>query len=83
MTMTKVLTAVDVDANGGVNCIFYDTSVYYASLDQLHNAVIQASSGADSQLQMLLLMLWMQDDIIGRTALLDTDTAATVVTTYV
>jgi hypothetical protein len=30
----------------------------------------------------LLLMLWMQDNIVGRTAVLDTDNAANVVTTY-
>lgn len=83
MVQTKTLTSVSVDQNGGVVCTFSDTGVYYASLQQLQDAVIQASSGAENQLQMLLLMLWMQDNIVGRTAVLDTDNAANVVTTHV
>lgn len=82
MTQTKTLTAVNIDNDGGVMCLFSDTGIYYASLEQLHNAVMQAATGADNQLQMLLLMLWMQDNIIGRTAVLDTDNATNVVTTY-
>ena len=82
MTQTKILTAVTVDPDGGVMCTFSDTGVYYASMEQMQDAVIQASSGADNQLQMLLLMLWMQDNIVGRTALLDTDNPTNVVTTY-
>jgi hypothetical protein len=82
MTQTKTLTAVNIDNDGGVMCVFSDTGVYYASVEQLQNAVIQAASGSDTQLQMLLLMLWMQDNIIGRTAVLDTDNAENVVTTY-
>lgn len=82
MTQTKTLTSINVDDNGGVICTFNDTAIYYASLQQMQDAVIQASSGADNQLQMLLLMLWMQDNIIGRTAVLDTDNPVNVVTTY-
>jgi hypothetical protein len=82
MTQTKTLTAVNIDNDGGVMCLFSDIGIYYASLEQLQSAVMQASTGADNQLQMLLLMLWMQDNIIGRTAVLDTDNAANVVTTY-
>jgi hypothetical protein len=82
MTQTKTLSAVTVDSDGGVMCVFSDTGVYYASLQQLQDAVMQAASGADNQLQMLLLMLWMQDNVIGRTAVLDTDNATNVVTTY-
>ena len=82
MTQTKTLTAVTVDQDGGVMCVFSDTGVYYGSVEQLQDAVIQAASGSDTQLQMLLLMLWMQDNIVGRTAVLDTDNAANVVTTY-
>lgn len=82
MTQTKTLTAVNVDPDGGVMCVFSDTGVYYGSVEQLQDAVMQAASGSDTQLQMLLLMLWMQDNIVGRTAVLDTDNAANVVTTY-
>ena len=82
MTQTKTLTAVNIDNDGGVMCVFSDTGVYYASVEQLQDAVTQAASGSDTQLQMLLLMLWMQDNIIGRTAVLDTDNAENVVTTY-
>lgn len=82
MTQTKTLTAVNVNPDGGVMCVFSDTGVYYASVDQLQDAVMQAATGADNQLQMLLLMLWMQDNIIGRTAVLDTDNPTNVVTTY-
>jgi hypothetical protein len=82
MTQTKTLTAVNIDNDGGVMCVFSDTGVYYASVEQLQDAVMQAATGADNQLQMLLLMLWMQDNIIGRTAVLDTDNASNVVTTY-
>jgi hypothetical protein len=82
MTQTKTLTAVTVNDDGGVMCTFFDIGVYYASMQQMQDAVIQAATGADNQLQMLLLMLWMQDSIIGRTALLDTDNPTNVVTTY-
>lgn len=82
MTQIKTLTSVSIDENGGVACTFSDTGVYYASLQQLQNAVTQAASGADSQLEMLLLMLWMQDNIVGRTAVLDTDNPENVVTTH-
>ena len=82
MTQTKTLTAVNVDQDGGVMCVFSDTGVYYGSVEQLQDAVRQAATGSDTQLQMLLLMLWMQDNIVGRTAVLDTDNAANVVTTY-
>ena len=82
MTQTKTLTAVNVDPDGGVMCTFSDTGVYYASVEQLQDAVTQAASGSDTQLQMLLLMLWMQDNIVGRTAVLDTDNVENVVTTY-
>lgn len=82
MTQTKTLTAVNFNQDGSVMCVFSDTGVYYASVEQLQDAVIQAASGSDTQLQMLLLMLWMQDNIVGRTAVLDTDNAANVVTTY-
>jgi hypothetical protein len=82
MTATKTLTAVNVDENGGIMCVFSDTGVYYASLENLQAEIEHASSGSDSQLQMLLLMLWMQDNIVGRTAVLDTDNVVNVVTTY-
>jgi hypothetical protein len=82
MTQTKTLTAVNVEPDGGVMCVFSDTGVYYASVEQLQDAVMQAATGSDTQLQMLLLMLWMQDNIIGRTAVLDTDNPTNVVTTY-
>ena len=82
MTQTKTLTSVTVDPDGGVMCTFYDTGVYYASVEQLQDAVTQAASGSDTQLQMLLLMLWMQDNIVGRTAVLDTENVENVVTTY-
>jgi len=82
MTQTKTLTAVNIGTDGGVMCVFSDTGVYYASVEQLQDAVTEAASGSDNQLQMLLLMLWMQDNIIGRTAVLDTDNASNVVTTY-
>lgn len=82
MTQTKTLTDVSVNLDGSVMCTFSDTGVFYASIEQLQNAVMQAASGADNQLQMLLLMLWMQDNIVGRTAVLDTDNPTNVVTTY-
>jgi hypothetical protein len=82
VTQTKTLTAVNIGTDGSVMCVFSDTGVYYASVEQLQDAVIQAAAGADNQLQMLLLMLWMQDNIVGRTAVLDTDNATNVVTTY-
>lgn len=82
MTQTKTLTDVNVNLDGSVMCTFSDTGVFYASIEQLQNAVMQAASGADNQLQMLLLMLWMQDNIVGRTAVLDTDNPTNVVTTY-
>jgi hypothetical protein len=82
MTQTKTLTAVNVDPDGGVMCVFSDTGVYYASVEQLQDAVMQAATGSDTQLQMLLLMLWMQDNIVGRTAVLDTDNVENVVVTY-
>lgn len=82
MTQTKTLTAVNVNQDGSVMCVFSDTGVYYASVEQLQDAVMQAATGSDTQLQMLLLMLWMQDNIVGRTAVLDTDNVENVVTTY-
>jgi hypothetical protein len=82
MTQTKTLTSVTVNDDGSVMCTFSDTGIYYASVEQLQNAVIQAATDSDNQLQMLLLMLWMQDNIVGRTAVLDTDNPTNVVTTY-
>ena len=83
MTINKTLTSVQTLDDGSVMCSFDDFSIYYASLEQLNNAVVSASSSADNQLQLLLLMLWMQDGVIGRTAILDTDNPASVVTTHV
>jgi hypothetical protein len=82
MTATKTLTAVNVDENGGVMCVFSDTGIYYTSLEHLQSEIKQASANFDSHLQMLLLMLWVKDKVIGRTAVLDTENETNVVTTH-
>ena len=80
MTATKTLVSVDVEDNGTVVVWFDDGGVVYQSMEALQFDVTQAAENTSSQLQMLLLLLYMQDGIVGKTALLDSLQPVNVVT---
>lgn len=80
MTATKTLVSVDVEDNGTVVVWFDDGGVVYQSMEALQFDVTQAAEGTSSQLQMLLLLLYMQDGVVGKTALLDSLQPVNVVT---
>ena len=80
MTATKTLLSVDVEDNGTVVVWFDDGGVVYQSMEALQFDVTQAAEGTSSQLQMLLLLLYIQDGVVGKTALLDSQQPVNVVT---
>ena len=80
MTATKTLLSVDVQDNGSVVVMFEDGGVVYQSMESLQFTVMQAAEGTSNQLQMLLLLLYMQDGTVGKTAVLDTLQPVNVVT---
>lgn len=80
MTATKTLLSVEVQDNGVVVVMYDDGGVIYQSMDALQFAVMQAAEGTSNQLQMLLLLLYMQDGTVGKTAVLDTLQPVNVVT---
>ena len=80
MTATKTLLSVNVEDNGTVVVWFDDGGVVYQSMEALQFAVMQAAEGTSNQLQMLLLLLYMQDGTVGKTAVLDTLQPVNVVT---
>jgi hypothetical protein len=80
MTATKTLFSVDIEDNGTVVVWFDDGGVVYQSMEALQFDVTQAAEDTLGQLQMLLLLLYMQDGIVGKTALLDSLQPVNVVT---
>lgn len=80
MTATKTLISVEIQDNGTVVVMYDDGGVVYQSMDALQFAVMQAAEGTSNQLQMLLLLLYMQDGTVGKTAVLDTLQPVNVVT---
>ena len=80
MTATKTLLSVDVQDNGSVVVMFDDGGVVYPSMESLQFTVMQAAENTSNQLQMLLLLLYMQDGTVGKTAVLDTLQPVNVVT---
>lgn len=80
MTATKTLLSVDVQDNGSVVVMFDDGGVVYQSMESLQFTVMQAAENTSNQLQMLLLLLYMQDGTVGKTAVLDTLQPVNVVT---
>jgi hypothetical protein len=80
MTATKTLVSVDIEENGTVVVWFDDGGVVYQSMEALQFNVMQAAKDTSGQLQMLLLLLYMQDGIVGKTALLDSLQPVNVVT---
>jgi N-acetylmuramic acid 6-phosphate (MurNAc-6-P) etherase len=80
MTATKTLVSVDVQDNGTVVVMYDDGGTVYQSMEALQFDVTQAAEGTSSQLQMLLLLLYMQDGNVGKTAILDTLQPVNVVT---
>ena len=80
MTATKTLLSVDIQDNGAVIVLYNDNGVVYQSMDSLQFAVTQAAEFTSSQLEMLLLLLYMQDSVLGKTALLDSMQPVNVVT---
>ena len=80
MTATKTLLSVEVQDNGVVIVMYDDGGVIYQSMDALEFAVMQAAELTSNQLQMLLLLLYMQDGTVGKTAVLDTLQPVNVVT---
>jgi len=80
MTATKTLLSVEVQDNGTVVVMYDDGGIVYQSMDALQFAVMQAATGTSNQLQMLLLLLYLQDGTVGKTAILDTLQPINVVT---
>jgi hypothetical protein len=80
MTATKTLVSVEEQDNGTVVVMYDDGGTVYQSMEALQFDVMQAAEGTSSQLQMLLLLLYMQDGVIGKTALLDSLQPVNVVT---
>jgi hypothetical protein len=80
MTASKTLLSVDIQDNGAIIVLYNDGGVVYQSMDALQFAVTQAAEFTSSQLEMLLLLLYMQDSVVGKTALLDSLQPVNVVT---
>ena len=80
MTSSKTLLSVDIQDNGTVVVMYDDGGTVYQSMESLQFSVMQAAEGTSQQLQMLLLLLYMQDGIVGKTAILDTLQPVNVVT---
>ena len=80
MTATKTLLSVEEQENGVVIVMYDDGGVVYQSMEALQFAVMQAAELTSNQLQMLLLLLYMQDGVVGKTVLLDTLQPVNVVT---
>lgn len=80
MTATKTLVSVEEQENGVVIVMYEDDGTVYQSMEALQFAVMQAAEGTSSQLQMLLLLLYMQDGTVGKTAVLNTLQPVNVVT---
>jgi len=80
MTATKTLVSVEEQDNGTVVVMYDDGGTVYQSMESLQFTVTQSAEGTSEQLQMLLLLLYMQDGTVGKTALLDTLQPVNVVT---
>ncbi len=80
MTATKTLLSVEEQDNGVVIVMYEDSVLAYQSMESLQFAVMQAAELTLNQLQMLLLLLYMQDGVVGKTVLLDTLQPVNVVT---
>jgi hypothetical protein len=80
MTATKTLLSVEVQDNGTVVVMYDDGGTVYQSMESLQFTVMQSAEGTSQQLQMLLLLLYMQDGQVGKTAVLDTLQPVNVVT---
>ena len=80
MTATKTLLSVEEQENGVVIVMYEDSVLAYQSMESLQFAVMQAAELTSNQLQMLLLLLYMQDGVVGKTVLLDTLQPVNVVT---
>lgn len=80
MTATKTLLSVEEQENGVVIVMYEDSVIAYQSMEALQFAVMQAAELTSNQLQMLLLLLYMQDGVVGKTVLLDTLQPVNVVT---
>ena len=80
MTASKTLLSVEVQDNGTVVVMYDDGGTVYQSMESLQFTVMQAAEGTSNQLQMLLLLLYMQDGIVGKTAVLDSLQPVNVVT---
>jgi len=80
MTATKTLLSVEEQDNGTVVVMYDDGGTVYQSMESLQFTVTQSAEGTSEQLQMLLLLLYMQDGTVGKTAVLDTLQPINVVT---
>jgi N-acetylmuramic acid 6-phosphate (MurNAc-6-P) etherase len=80
MTASKTLLSVETQDNGTVVVMYDDGGTVYQSMESLQFSVMQAAEGTSNQLQMLLLLLYMQDGQVGKTAVLDTLQPVNVVT---
>ena len=80
MTATKTLLSVEEQDNGTVVVMYDDGGAVYQSMESLQFTVTQSAEGTSEQLQMLLLLLYMQDGTVGKTAVLDTLQHVNVVT---
>lgn len=80
MTATKTLLSVEEQDNGTVVVMYDDGGTVYQSMESLQFTVTQSAEGTSEQLQMLLLLLYMQDGTVGKTAVLDTLQPVNVVT---
>jgi hypothetical protein len=80
VTATKTLLSVEEQENGVVIVMYEDSVLAYQSMESLQFAVMQAAELTSNQLQMLLLLLYMQDGVVGKTVLLDTLQPVNVVT---
>lgn len=80
MIATKTLLSVKEQDNGTVVVMYDDGGTVYQSMESLQFTVTQSAEGTSEQLQMLLLLLYMQDGTVGKTAVLDTLQPVNVVT---
>lgn len=80
MTATKTLLSVEEQDNGTVVVMYDDGGTVYQSMESLQFTVTQSAEGTSEQLQMLLLLLYIQDGTVGKTAVLDTLQPVNVVT---
>jgi hypothetical protein len=80
MTAQQTLVSVTVGDNGVVTVMYDKGGSAYQDMAALEFVVNDAAQGTDAQLQLLLLLLYMQDGKVGKTATLDTLQPVNVVT---